>query len=957
MAKKKTNNRKNPKGRTLYLIDGHAQFYRAYHAIRSNFTSPVTGEPTNLTFGFVGMLLKVLREYQPDYLAVVIDASGDRETFRSEIYPQYKATRPEPPDDMHAQIERCLNILDTMGVPVIAEEGVEADDVIASLVRRLEKEHPDLNIRIVSKDKDLAQLLDEHIELFDVHTDKSVDASDIFKAEDVQPQHVRDILALMGDTIDNIPGVEGIGPKIAAKLILEYGSVENLYNHLDDIKGKRRANLEAAKDVVPVSKQLVQLRDDLDVNLDLDQARVDTSKLPARDLIATMKELGFSRHEDDLRAIVGEAASGDGASSTTQQKKKEQTSQGGLFDQTDDEHLDVASTDASLYKTITTKKALDDLIKQIKKAGRCAVDVESDSLKPIDANLCGVAIAIEPETGFYIPTRSPQPGKHLDTETVIEKLRPVLEDAQITKMGHNLKYDINVLRTHGLQLAAPMFDTMVASYVVDATRSSHKLDALALAFLGYTCRTIEELIGKKGPNQRGFDRVPLDTATPYAAEDVDITLRLHDTLAPQIKAMQLENLFHEVEMPLVKVLAELEYNGIRVDPAELDRQRDKLAERIEQIKTEIASEAPHEFSPDSPRQLAAVLFNKPDDDPPGLGLRATRHGKTGPSTDQEVLERLASDPETQTEIPGKVLEYRQLTKLVNTYLAALKQYINERTGRVHASFNQTVTATGRLSSSDPNLQNIPIRTEIGREIRRAFVAEKNYVLLTADYSQIELRLLAHLANDEALIEAFNEGQDIHRAVAAEVFGVEPEEVTSEQRSAAKMVNFGIVYGVTPWGLARRLGADTPVERAKQIIDDYKARFAGINRFLDECIQQALTYGYVETILKRRRKIPQIESRQPQTRSLGERMAINTVVQGSAADLIKRAMIDLHRRLPGQFPDVKMCLQIHDELVFEVPERGIDAVEPFIRDRMERAMDLAVPLEVETAWSANWIDAK
>jgi DNA polymerase I len=944
--------------KTLYLIDGHAQFFRAYHAIRTRMTSPVTKEPTNMTYGFVGMLLKVLREYKPDYLAVVIDKSGDRESFRSQIYPEYKANRDEPPEDLRPQIDRALSILGDIGVPVLGEEGVEADDVIASLVKKLQRVHPDIHIRIVSKDKDLAQLLNEHTELFDVHTDKAVDASDIFKVEGVSPLMVRDILALMGDTSDNIPGIPGIGPKTAAQLIIQYGSIENLFEHLHELKGKRRENLEKGKGVLPVSRELVTLKDDLSVDLDLDAAAkaADPQNIPAEKLFATFRELGFNRYLDELKDVTGVDPA---RAPVPPQPAADDGFGGNLFTQTQSPVTSRPAADGS-YRAIVAKDDLKKLVADILAAGRFAVDTETDSLSPIDANLCGIAVSIEPGTGVYVPVRSPEPESHLDERTVLDALRPLVEDEAIIKIGHYLKFDMNVLRKHGVTLrgfsSTTVFDTMIASYVIDATRSSHKLDVLALALLNHTCVPITDLIGK-GKKQKRFDQVPLADAVPYAAEDADIALRLHDALSPQLDAMGLRELFEQVEMPLVEVLAELEWNGIRLDPDELDRQRENLLVRIEQLRDRISDVAPFPFNPDSPRQLAVVLFNKPNQEPPGLGIRPLKRGKTGPSTDVEVLEKLAADPDVESELPQLIVEYRQLTKLVNTYLVALKKEINPRTGRVHASFNQTVAATGRLSSSDPNLQNIPIRTDIGREIRRAFVADDGCVLITADYSQIELRILAHLSEDPALIEAFEQDQDIHTAVAAEVFDVEPHAVTPQQRNSAKMVNFGIVYGITAYGLARRLGGGTSVSHAQQIIDDYKARFSRINSFLEQCVEMATTHGYVETILKRRRAIPQIESRHPMQRQLGERMAINTVVQGSAADLIKLAMIDLHRALPGIFPDAKMVLQIHDELVFESPEDRSDELIAFVVERMERAMELLVPLKVESAVSRSWVDAK
>jgi DNA polymerase-1 len=931
--------------KTLYLIDGHTQFFRAYHAIRTGMTSPVTQEPTNMTFGFVGILLKLIREHAPDYLAVVIDVGGDRETFRTELYPQYKAHREAPPEDFHPQVERCVQLLETMQIPVIGREGVEADDVIASLVRRLEAEHDDLGIRIVSRDKDLSQLIGERVELLDAHKGELVTPAALFSTEGVEPGHVRDILALMGDPTDNVPGVPGIGPKTAAQLIIRYGSLDGLLANLDQIKGKRRENIEAARDTITLSRTLVTLKDDLDVELDLEAARCDLATIPVEDVVALLRELGLNRAQTELRELAGAKQSAEPPPAEGQQE---------LFASAP---VLSSAIDRGEYRLIATVDELDELIDQVRAAGSCAVDTETDSLSPVSANLCGVSIAIEPETGAYIPTRSPEPDRHLDTETVLDRLRPLLEDASIGKVGQNLKFDINVFRRHGVKLAGVAFDTMIADYLIEPSRSSHSMNVLALAHLDYTCIPISDLIGT-GKKPKTFDQAPLEAAVPYAAEDADVTLRLRDALAPKLaEAQGLQKLFDDVEMPLVEVLAELEYNGIRLDPDELDRQRESLGIRIDALRDQIIGAAPHPFNPDSPKQLAAVLFNGPDKEPPGLGLRVQKRGKTGPSTDQEVLERFASDPAVESEVPRLIVEYRQLTKLVSTYLVALKDAINPDTGRVHASFHQTVAATGRLSSSDPNLQNIPIRTAVGREIRRAFVAEPGHVLISADYSQIELRILAHLSDDEALIEAFRSGADIHTAAAADVFGVAPDAVTPEQRDAAKMVNFGIVYGITPFGLARRLGSGVTRDFAGGVIADYKARFPKIDEFLGTCVAAAQADGYVETILGRRRPIPQINARNPQQRALGERMAINSVVQGSAADLIKLAMIDLYRLLPGKFPDARMLLQIHDELVLEAPEAQAEPVRKLVAQRMESAMTLKVPLVVGSAYSSSWIDVK
>jgi len=956
-----------PAGPTLYIIDYFAQLFRAYHAIRGGMSSPVTKEPTNATFGYVGMLLKVLREYKPDYLVVAMDKSGDRETFRSTIYPEYKANREPPPLDFRPQATRCLQLTSLLGIPVFGVETFEADDVIATLVTRLRAEQPDLNIRIISKDKDLEQLLDDHVAIADVHKDELITVASLREKKGITPGQVIDMLALMGDTVDNVPGVKGIGPKTAAELIQQYGTLDNLLAHLDEIKGKKRENIEAARNLLPMSRELVTLRRDVNLDFDLDRAAVRLDAIPVEKVIAAFKELGFNRMQDDLRAVVGseavEATPDAPSAPPARSRTAPDDSQGSLFaavaDETRADTQAQRETKRGVYECIRSAKQLDAVIAQLKSAEIVSIDTETTAINPMQAQLCGICLSIEVGRGWYVPVRSPQPQSHLDARTVIERLRPVLEDPKRPKCGHNIKYDWLILKQAGIHLHGVVADTMIASYVVDSSRPSHGLDPLAQSLLNYHCIPISDLIGRsgRGQTQKRFDEVPLDLATKYAAEDADITLRLWRHFEPQIKAMKLRRLFDDLEMPLVEVLASMELAGIRVDPDILDAQRKLLLKRIDDLRRSLVDAAPHSFNPDSPKQLAAVLFNKATDDPPGLGLKPLKKGKTGPSTDIEVLEKIALDPSIKTEIPRLILEYRQLTKLVNTYLVALKEAIDPDTGRVHASFHQTVAATGRLSSSDPNLQNIPIRTDVGRQIRAAFIAPPGFQLITADYSQIELRLLAHLSEDESLIEAFRTDQDIHTAVAAEVYGVVPENVTREQRNSAKMVNFGIIYGITAFGLARRLGEGVSNEQAAGIIADYKARYPGIDRFMQECVAKAHRLGYVETMLGRRRAVPQVESRNPNEKQLGERIAINSVVQGSAADLIKLAMIDLHRRLPDEFPGTRMLLQIHDELVFEVPEKAVKRVMPFVVERMESAMQLRVPLKVDAAAAGNWLEGK
>ncbi len=930
---------------SLYIIDGHAQFFRAYYAIRTPMSSPVTGDPTNMVYGFTSMLLKLLREEKPAHLAVVIDVASDQESFRTEIDPKYKANRDPAPDDFGGQVDKCLDVLDALNIPVYGEPVVEADDVIASLVTRMRREQPDLNMRIISRDKDLTQLIDTHVELFDAYKGQTVVPDDVFKTPgmDIPPSMVGDILALMGDTSDNIQGVPGVGPKTAAKLIMEYGSIAGVYENIDQIKGKRKENLLASRDILTLSRELVTLKEDVEFDFDLQETKSDPAAWDVKAIETLFRGLGFNRFPDDVKRIAR------GEEPPVEEKKKPKkaspTITGGLFDMGPDRDHPAYIAD---YGLIDTKEKLDALVKRCEKATIISVDTETTGLNPMTAELCGVSISLGKGDGAYIPTRCPE--QHLDQKVVIETLRPILEDDSIAKIGHNIKYDVVVLHNAGITLRGTLHDTLIAAWLIDASRSGYSMDAVALGTLGYECIPISELIGK-GKSQITFDHVPLIDACPYAAEDVDITFQLWNVFEPQLELKNLRSLYDEVEMPLVRVLAAMRIAGVKVDRDELERQRENIAVRIEELQKDICDASPFAFNPDSPKQLSEVLFN----DSPGLGLKPIKKGKSFHSTNVEVLEKMASDPEIETQLPSLILEYRKLTKLVNTYLVSLGEAINPKTGRIHASFNQTGTSTGRLSSSDPNLQNIPIRSEIGREIRRAFIPEQGNAFIAADYSQVELRMLAHLSGDEALKHAFLDGQDIHRAVASEVFGTAIDEVSSEQRSAAKAVNFGIVYGITAWGLARQLDCD-PI-RASAIIDDYKTRFSGIQTFLDECVTQAKNHGYVETIMHRRRTIRSIDSSNPQQRSMGERVAINSVVQGSAADLIKIAMNNVQVGLDDQFPQARLLMQIHDELVVEAPKREAQAVRDFLVEAMESAMDLAVPIVADASIGSCWAECK
>jgi len=935
---------------SLFIIDGHAQFFRAYYAIRSPMSSPATGEPTNMVYGFTAMLLKLIREEKPDHLAVVIDVAGDQESFRSEIDPMYKANREKAPDDFGEQVDRCLEILEALDIPVFGEPVVEADDVIATLVKRMRQEHPELYIRIISRDKDLTQLIDDHVELFDAHKGNTVIPDDVFKTPNmgIPPSMVGDILALMGDTSDNIPGVPGIGPKTAAKLIMEYGSIEGLYDNIDQIKGKRRENLIASRSQVKVSRQLVTLKDDVDFEFDFDETVADPTGWDVKAITSLFRGLGFNRFPEEVKRLAR------GPDVQHDEEVIESTPKGGgitrgLFDMGPDRNHPAYKAG---YELIDTQEKLHSLVNKLVSTDIFAIDTETTSINPVEAELCGISISLGEGDGSYIPTKCPD--SHLDQSVVVEALRGVLEDPTKTKIGHNIKYDLVVLHNVGITVNGPLNDTLIAAWLVDASRSGYAMDAVALGLLDYECLPISDLIGR-GKSQKTFDQVPIVDAYPYAAEDADITFRLWNVLEPSLAQGKLRQLYDDVEMPLVRVLASMRLVGIRVDPDELQRQRVQLSTRIEELRKEIGSVAPYPFNPDSPKQLSEVLFSEEDAEPAGLGIKPIKRGKTFHSTDVEVLEKLSSDPEVKTQLPSLILEYRQLTKLVNTYLVSLKEFINPKSGRIHASFNQTGTATGRLSSSDPNLQNIPIRTEIGRDIRRAFIPEQGHLFVAADYSQVELRMLAHLSGDDALIQAFREGRDIHKAVASEVFGTSIEEISDEQRSAAKAVNFGIVYGITSWGLARQLNCE--VDRASAIIQDYKTKFSGIQTFLDACIAQGKEYGYVETIMHRRRYIRGIESPNQQQRALAERIAINSVVQGSAADLIKVAMNNVHLKLCSMFVGSKLLLQIHDELVVEVPEEDAEAVRDSLVEVMETAMELCVPIIADATIASNWADCK
>jgi DNA polymerase-1 len=931
---------------TLYLIDGYAQIFRSYFAIRGGMTSSVTGEPTQAVFGFTGMLLKLFSVFNPHYVVVAIDAPG--KTFRDEMYPEYKATRNPTPEDLTAQIPRVLEMIELFGIPAISKPGLEADDVIATIVQRIlnNPEYNDVQIRIVSKDKDLEQLLGDRVAMFDIHTDTTIDVPTLLANKGVTPEQVIDVLALTGDTVDNVPGVPGIGPKTAVQLIQEFGSIDGILANLDKIKGKKRENLEAAAAHLPLSRALVTLMRDAEFDFSLEDARVSPPRLDK--IIPIFQQLGFNRYQSDVRRLAGELETAPAA--TNAKPSPPPAFATGLFalaDQDDAAKTPIVRGD---YQGVTTQAQLDDLMTTLREQKMLSVDTETTGLER-DAKLCGISVAWKPGHGVYIPTLSPKPEEHLSLETVLAAMRPILEDPSIPKCGHNLKFDAGVLLRNGISLQGAEFDTMLAGQLVAPGQSSYKLDHMAQTMLGYTMIPISEIIGE-GDLQLSIDKAPLEKVVTYAAEDADIALRLTEFMLPQLEEVGMSALIRDVESPLAVILAQMERNGITCDPAELLRQGDALAIRVEELRAEVLAAAGCEFHLDSPRQLAEVLFEK-------LGLASGKKTKTGYSTSVDVLEKLVASEDKndpRTSVPRLILEYRQLTKLISTYMGNLRDAVHPETGRIHSSFHQLMTATGRLASQNPNLQNIPVRSEVGRQVRKAFVAPQGYRLICADYSQVELRLLAHLSEDEALIDAFARDQDIHTAVAAQVFGVSEDAVTREQRGQAKTINFGIIYGVTAYGLARRIDG-LEVDAAIELISGYKKRFSGIDRFLQKCCQEALEQGYVATLLGRRRAIPEISSSNGHTRSLGERLAINSVVQGSAADLIKVAMVNVQKRITKDQIPTKLLLQIHDELIFESPAELADEHAALIRDEMERSMDLRVPLRAEAGIGADWMSAK
>ncbi|MHC4905691.1 MAG: DNA polymerase I [Planctomycetota bacterium] len=910
----------------LYIIDGHAHIYSAYYAPMRPLTGP-SGEPTKAVFVFTTALLGLIDRAKPDMLVVTMDSKAP--SFRVEMYPEYKAHRPPMPEDLPGQIAHIERVLEAMNIPMLRVDGWEADDLIGTLCR--EATEKGIDAYICSKDKDMLQLLNEHVVAYDIKKDIVTDTKTLKEDKGLTPEQFIDVLALQGDAADNIPGVPDVGPKTATDWIKKYGSLDELYAHADEIKGKRGDNLREFKEQAYLSRDLVIINTKAPIEFD---EKAFAFCGPDKDkLAAVYKELGFAKLLSSLGVQV-EAG-----------KPKPAPVPGGLF--AEPQESKAARADAK-YELIDTSKKLEAFAKKLTQQDAFAFDTETTGLDTMRADLVGLSFSWKAGTGYYLPVKAPLGQKALDIDDVRKSIAPVLADPKLFKVAQNLKYDYLILENAGLPVAVAdgrVFDTMVASYCLHADRSSHGMDAMSRDYLGYEPIPISDLIGK-GKNQLTFDMVDLAAACDYAAEDADVTWQLYEYLSKRLDGMpQIKELFETVEMPLVTVLARMEANGVSLDTALLRKMSNVMTDSAEKLTDRIYALAGAPFNIDSPKQLGEILFDR-------LGLTSLKKGKTQRSTDAGVLEQLKNDHE----IVPLLLEYRQIVKLKNTYTDKLGQLINPRTDRVHASFNQTVTATGRLSSSDPNLQNIPIRTEMGRQIRSAFIpADTSGCILSADYSQIELRLLAHLSKDKALLKAFADDQDIHRFVASQVYDVEPEDVTSEMRGKAKGVNFGIIYGQGPFGLAKAIGI-TQAE-AKQFIEDYFNRYPSIRSFMDNVIHKTKNLGYAETILHRRRPITGLESKNFNVRSQAERLAINTVIQGSAADLIKMAMIHIQRRIEKDELPVKMILQIHDELVFELPKTEADKHAEWISQEMTSAIELDVPLKVDVAIGPNWLTDK
>src|SRR5579883_247931 len=889
----------------LILIDGSSYLYRAFHAMPSLTNSK--GFPTGAVYGVINMLRRLLNENKPDYIAMVFDAKG--KTFRDTLYPQYKAHRPPMPSELVQQIQPIHDIIRAYGIPLLMIEGVEADDVIGTLAKLATEQN--IETLISTGDKDLAQLVNPHVTLVNTMTDTVLNPETVKEKFGIPPERIVDYLALIGDSVDNIPGVPQVGPKTAVKWLQEHGFLGNIVKNTDQIKGKVGENVRAAVPLMPLAKQLATIKLDVDLHLTVSELTQSSANQDA--LINLFKEFEFKNWLAEL------------------------------LEKNKDKHQEKHAS----YQTILTQKQLDEWIEKIKKAELFALDTETTHIDYMNAELVGLSFAVGVGDAAYLPLAHDYPGAptQLNRETVLKQLKPILEHAATKMIAHHAKYDLEILANHDIRLNCVAFDTMLESYILDSASARHDLDSLALKYLGWRPISFEEVAGK-GAKQITFNLVPIEKAATYAAEDADVTLQLHHTLWPKLdKEPGLKKIFSEIELPLVCVLARMERNGVLIDKNMLQKQTFLLEKRLQELEKEIFAISEGEFNLNSPKQLQEILFHK-------LKLPMLQKTPTGQaSTADAVLQELALD----FAMPKLIIEYRSLSKLITTYTKKLPEQINQRTGRVHTSYNQTGAATGRLSSSDPNLQNIPVRTEEGRRIREAFIAPIGYKIICADYSQIELRLMAHISNDPNLLKAFEQNLDIHQATAAEILGIPIEKVTFEERRNAKAINFGLIYGMSAFGLAKQIGAER--HRAQQYIDRYFARYPNVKDYMENTRISAHKLGFVETLFGRRLYLPEINSSQIPRQKAAERAAINAPLQGTAADIIKRSMISIDAwLLKNENVDAKMIMQVHDELVFEVAEKDVPVMLGIIEKHMMQAAKLNVPLMISIGVGNNWNEA-
>ncbi len=922
----------------FFILDGTALAYRAYFAMISHPLINSRGENTSAIFGFANYLMKIIGDEKPDYLVAVFDTPEP--TFRHKEYPEYKATREKMPEEMAGQLGNIKKMLNSFGVPTIERPGYEADDVIGTLALLAAKEN--IDVYMVTGDKDFMQLITPRIKMYKPGrsgTDvEIVDEKGVEKKFGVKPSQVIEVLALTGDAVDNVPGIKGVGEKTAIPLIQKYGTVEKVLANADMIdKPALREKIKTGKEMARLSRKLVTIKTDVPLGVDFHSLK--ERNPDGAEVARLFNELEFRTLLKRAQQVVGGKVEEEAA-----QPEPETAEEPEFAD-----FKDIKSV-KHRYELITDAAALQKLAEKLKKAELVSMDTETTSIDPLRAELVGISFSVKPREAYYINVASEGgdlfsgaeavPG--VSVKNVVRILKPIFESTKIRKVGQNLKYDVLVLSNYGIWTRGISFDSMVAAYVVDPD-GQHNLDALARKYLGYEPVPIEELIGK-GKNQKSIRDVPPEVVAEYSGEDADVALQLMESLQNKLDKTNLTALCEKMEFPLIEVLASIERCGVKIDTEILGQISKELERMIENMETEVHGQAGEEFNINSPKQLAEILFNK-------MGLVPTKKTKTGYSTDVFVLEELSA----QHPIAENILNYRKLTKLKGTYVDALPTLINPRTGRVHTSFNQTVAATGRLSSSDPNLQNIPIRGEMGKEIRKAFVpGEKGWVMLSADYSQIELRVMAHICKDEGLIDAFKKHEDIHRTTASKVFGVAPEKVTSDMRRKAKEVNFGLLYGIGPYGLKIRLGISQG--EAKEVIDTYFQRFPRVREYISGTVEFARKHGYVETLLGRRRYLANINSKNSAVRNAEERQAINMPIQGTAADMIKLAMIDIYREMEKRKMKSRMILQVHDELVFETPKSELKELEELVAQKMKNAMKLSVPVEVELGTGPNWLDA-